>query len=158
IHHRPHHVFRGIDHLEHVETSAHTETLGHRRESFATGVAGPGPEASRRAIDLHRAGANGAERIGEREREIFVTVEADLRVAPHGGDYRGHAIGRLLEYQRTGRVDDVDTLATGVRHDARLLSQLLGRYRVRHHQKAHRFEPDLTSEAEVLIGDVSLGA
>ena len=64
----------------------------------------------------------------------------------------------VLEDHGPGGVDHVHALAAGVGHDPGLAGEHLGWLGVRHHQEADRFQPDLPRQAEVLDGDVGLGA
>jgi hypothetical protein len=84
-------------------------------------------------------------------------VKAYPGVLPDLGHHRRDAIADLLEDERTGRVDHVHALAAGIDHDAGLLGQDFGLYRVRHHQEADGLQVELARKAEVLDGDVGLG-
>jgi hypothetical protein len=98
------------------------------------------------------------DRVRHPEPEVLVAVEADLRVVPELGAQRGDPVAHLLEHERARGVDDVHAPAAGVGHDPRLLRQRLGRRGVRHHEEADGLEPEVAREAEVLDGDVRLGA
>ena len=158
VHDRAYHVLGGVDQLEGVDAVADAEVVAHRGERLVRRVAGTGAEAAGGPVDLHRAGPHGEHAVADGEAEVVVTVEAHLGVGTELGHHRGDALGGLVEDQRAGRVDDVDALAAGVGHDARLAGQVVGRRHVGHHQEPHGLQADLAGEAEVLDRDVGLGA
>ena len=67
--------------------------------------------------------------------------------APISATSAADAVGDALHDQRAGGVDDVDALAAGVDHDARLLREHLGRLGVAHHQEADGLQAELAGEA-----------
>ena len=87
-----------------------------------------------------------------------MAVETDLGVGAELVDQRRHSLAHLIEDERPGRVDHVDALTSRVGHDAGLRGESLRRLAVGHHQEADSLEPELAGDAEVLHGDVGLGA
>ena len=121
-------------------------------------VAGAGAETAGAAVDHGRAGVDGGERVGDRQRQVLVAVEGDLDVGGQGRAQRRDAGGDAVGQQRPGGVGHVDDLGAGVGHDPRLLGQRLRLDHVRHHQEADRRHAQLAGETEVLGCDVGLGA
>ena len=85
-------------------------------------------------------------------------VKADLGVLSHFGHHGSDAVRRVLEDHRTGRVHHVHALAAGIGHDSGLRGQDFRRLGVRHHEETHRLETERPGQAEMLDGDVGLGA
>ena len=127
--------------------------------SASTGaLPAPAPKRRQEPSICLAPGPDGLHRVRHPQAEVLVAVEADLGVVAEFGNQRRHPVAHAFEDQRSGGVDDVDALATGVGHDAGLGGQLLGRNRVRHHQEPDGFQSQLPGQAEVLDGHVGLGA
>ena len=158
VHDGPHDLFGDVEDHERVDARADPEPVEHGRQRFGRGVARARAERPGAAVDLDRSGADRKDGVGHPEREVLVPVEPDLRVVAELGDERRHAVADLVEDQRAGGVDDVDALASGVGHHARLRREELRRLRVAHHQEADRLEAELPRDGEVLARDVGLRA
>ncbi len=87
-----------------------------------------------------------------------MAVEADLRVVAELRDQGGDPVTGLFHDEGAGGVDDVHALAARVGHDAGLPGQHLRRPAVRHHEEPDGLQAEFAGEAEVLDGDVRLGA
>src|SRR3954454_11780371 len=70
VHHRPHHVLRGIDDLQRVDAGADAQLLGDRHEGLDRRVAGPGAEAAGGPVDLLGAAADRDDRVGHAEAKV----------------------------------------------------------------------------------------
>ncbi|MCY1432048.1 hypothetical protein D9M71_480330 [compost metagenome] len=88
----------------------------------------------------------------------MVAVEADLggriEYRAQRGDPRGHVIGQHV----AGRVGDVHAVGAVALHQLALLGQPFGAVHVRHHQEADGVHLQLAGDADVLLGNVRLGA
>lgn len=104
------------------------------------------------------ARAHRRHRIGHPETEVLVPMKAHLGVFAELGDQGRHPVGHAVEHQGTGGVDDVDTLAAGVGHDAGLGGQFVRRNGVGHHQKPDGFQTQFAGQPEMLDRHVGLGA
>src|SRR6185437_5444622 len=147
-----------VEHGHRVDAGADAELLADGGEGLGRGVARPGPEPPGAAVHLGSPGADGADGVGHPEGQVLVAVEPDGGVVPELGPERLDPLGDLLQDEGARGVGDVDTLAAGVGHDPGLGRQDVGRLGVGHHQEADRLQPDLPGQAEVLDGDVGLGA
>ena len=87
-----------------------------------------------------------------------MAVEADLHLGRDGGPDRLDPLHGAARQQGAGRVGDVDDLGAGVGHDAGLGGQRLGAGQMRHHQEPDGGHAEVAGQAEVLWGDVGLGA
>ena len=123
-------------------------------------VAGARPEGPRRAVDLHRARPGRQDAVGDRQAEVLVAVEADLRVATELGDERADVVlGHVLQDHGPGRMKcHVHALAAGIGHDPLWRASTSGRWEWAIIRKPTVSRPSSPGETEVLDGDVGLGA
>ena len=154
---RGEHVLRGVEDRRQVDPGPHPERVERRDEHLRRGVAGAGAERAQRPVDPARAGLHGDDRVRDAEAQIHVAVEPDLGVAAELGRERLHPGADAVRQQRAGGVDDVDALASGVRHDARLPRELGGPGAGGEHQEPGGLQAERPRGLEVLDADVRLG-
>ena len=156
-HRTDHVVSRGHDPI-HVDVGADTQPLEGRGDHLSRCVARSRAESAQRSVDLLRPVLGCQHRVRHSQREVLVTVEADLGLRADLVVQRLDAGLRLTQDQRSRRVDDVYALRSGIDHDARLLGKLCGIDAVREHEEADGLHPEFTCRGEVLERGVRLGA
>jgi hypothetical protein len=123
---------------------------------FGGGIPGACSQAAQRSIHLIGACFHGGERIADAHAEIIVAMKTDLRFERFF--QYAHAFSCASGQQRAGGIHDVNAIAAIALHEQRLFRENFSRTHVGHHQEADGFQTHLLRHAEVLLGNVGLGA
>ncbi len=100
---------------------------------------------------------NRDQRIGDAQRQIVVRVHPFFGRRIERLAECVHPLDDALRQQRSGGVDDVDTVSAVRFHELRLPAQLVGGRHVRHHQEPDDVHAQLAGVSNVLSRDVGLG-
>ncbi len=118
----------------------------------------PAPRPGGGGVDAGGAHFERGEAVGHAHGEVVVAVEAELGLGLQRIAHRGQARLDGVGQQVAGRVGDVDAVGAVALHQLGLGDQAFGAVHVRHHQEADGVHAELAGHADVLLGDVGLGA
>ena len=132
--------------------------VGDRDERFDRTVAGAGSVPRQRGVDAVDAVLDSDHGVGHRQREVLVSVDADLGLVVQRISIGTGAVTYVIHRQPAAGVGDVDAMGTVRLHQLRLLGDHLGRRHVVEHQEAGDIHAHLASRRDVLSAHVRLGA
>jgi hypothetical protein len=132
--------------------------LGGGDEHFQGRIARTRAHASERGVDAHRASLGGDDRVRDAQREIMVGVDAAL-----GFGFEDPVIGFKpgldpIHVERAAAVGHIDTLRAIAFHEEGLARERVGVDHVAHHEEARDVHAKVAGDADMLLGNVGLGA
>ena len=117
----------------------------------------PAPaEAGERPLGGHLLDRD--DRVGDAQAQVVVGVDADRRPVVQHVPVRADAVADVGHGEPAAGVGDVDAGGAGRFHDAGVLRQHVRLGHVTHHQETGDVEAEFAGGADVLDGDVGLGA
>jgi hypothetical protein len=127
-------------------------------ERLKRAVARPGAVARQRRVDAGDALLDRGQRVGHRQREVLVGVDADLGAGIEDVAVGADALAHAAHPQVPAGIGDVDAVRAVGLHQRGLPGQVGGRRQVAHHQETGDVHAQLAGGRDVLGGDVGLGA
>jgi hypothetical protein len=127
-------------------------------ERLEGAVARPGAVAGQRGVDPGDPLLDRGQRVGDRQREVLVGVDADLGAGIEDVAVGADALAHPAHPQVPGGIGDVDAVRAVGLHQRGLPGQVGRRGQVAHHQEPGDVHPQFARGRDVLGGDVGLGA
>jgi hypothetical protein len=127
-------------------------------ERLERAVARPRPVARQRRVDAGGALLGRGQRVGHRQREVLVGVDADLGGGVEDVTVGADAVAYPAHPQVPAGVGDVDAVRAVGLHQRGLAGQVGRPGQVAHHQEPGDVHAQVARGRDVLGGDVGLGA
>ncbi|OKH64298.1 hypothetical protein EB73_24590 [Mycobacterium sp. SWH-M3] len=155
---RAHQVVGRVHQGEQIAPVQPAVEFGHRDERLQRAVARPGAQPGQGRIDPMGTLLDGGDRIGHAQSQVVVRVHPDGGARVECGAVGLNPVAHTGHGEPAAGVGDIHTARPGVFHDLRLGRQRFRIRQMRHHQKAGHVEAQVDCGADVLAGDVGLGA